>query len=154
MSVTLRAATPADHPAIRALDPRLIAEAKLPGATREDFLRFQRRFTDAALADTNPKSRLIVAVDSGDQVLGYTHLKPTHDDVLDVETGYLSIIAVAESAAGKGIGRLLIEAAESWAKEQGYPSLLLDVFASNKTARSFYEKADVIEDSVRLRRTI
>jgi len=154
MSIRLRAATAADHAAIRALDPRLVAEAALPGATQEDFLRFQRGFTDAALDDTNPQSRLIVAVDDRGQILGYMHLKPTHDDVFDCETGYLSIIAVAEIAAGKGIGGMLMDAAENWARERGYPSLLLDVFASNKTARSFYEKADFIEDSVRLRRTI
>jgi len=69
-------------------------------------------------------------------------------------TGYLGIIAVAENATGKGIGRLLMEAAENRAREQGYPSLLLDVFASNATARSFYRKIGFIEDSMRLRRTI
>ncbi|MBI2256265.1 MAG: GNAT family N-acetyltransferase [Proteobacteria bacterium] len=151
MPVTLRLATAADHPAIRALDPRLIAEAALPGATSDDFLCFQRQFTDAALADTNPKSRLVVAVDDSDQIRGYMHLKPIHDDVLGVETGYLSIIAVAESASGQGIGRMLMAAAEDWAKEQGYPSLLLDVFATNETARIFYRRAGFIEDSIRLR---
>jgi GNAT superfamily N-acetyltransferase len=154
MPVTLRAATAADHAAIRALDPRLIAEAALPGATREDLLRFQRNVTDAALTDTNPNSRLIVAVDNDDRVQGYIHLKPIHDDVLDCETGYLNIIAVAENATSKGIGRLLMEAAENWAREQAYPSLLLDVFASNGTAREYYAKSNFIEDSVRLRRTI
>ncbi|WP_374310762.1 N-acetyltransferase family protein [Dongia sp.] len=151
MPATLRPATEADHEALRALDDRLIAEASLPGATRTDFQRFQRRFTDKALADTNPKSRLIVAADGDGKILGYIHLQPTHGDVLDRETGYVSIIAVAEEAAGQGVGRKLMEAAESWAREQGYPSLLLDVFASNETARRFYERTGFVEDSVRLR---
>jgi ribosomal protein S18 acetylase RimI-like enzyme len=154
MPATLRPATEADHEALRALDDRLIAEASLPGATRADFQRFQRRFTDSALADQDPKSRLIVAEDGEGKVLGYIHLQPTHDDVLDVETGYLSIIAVAGEAAGKGIGRRLMEAAEDWAREQGYPSLLLDVFASNEMARRFYHKAGFDEDSLRLRRDL
>jgi len=154
MSVTLRSATQADHAALRAFDDRLIAEAALPGATGADFQRFQRRFTDAALSDTNPQSRLIVAVDDRDQILGYMHLKSTHDDVFDCETGYLSIIAVAEITAGKGIGRLLMKTAEDWARAQGYPALLLDVFASNDTARRFYARAGFAEDSVRLRRPL
>jgi ribosomal protein S18 acetylase RimI-like enzyme len=154
LPVTLRPATEADHAALRALDDRLIAEAALPGATREDFQRFQRRFTDSALADQDSKARLIVAADDSGAILGYMHVKPTHDDVLDCETGYLSIIAVAEAATGQGIGRQLMEAAEDWAREQGYPSLLLDVFASNETARSFYSKTGFIKDSLRLRRTI
>jgi ribosomal protein S18 acetylase RimI-like enzyme len=152
--ITLRPATEADHATLHALDDRLIAEASLPGATREDFQRFQRRFTDATLADNDPKSRLIVAEGERGAILGYMHLKPIHDDVLDCETGYLSIIAVAETATGEGIGRLLMQAAEDWAREQDYPSLLLDVFASNETARGFYARADFVEDSVRLRRAI
>jgi ribosomal protein S18 acetylase RimI-like enzyme len=154
MPATLRAATAADHAAIRALDPRLIAEASLPGATPEDFARFQRNFTNNALADSNPQSRLIVAIDGSDAVLGYIHLQPIHDDVLGVETGYVSIIAVAGNAAGHGIGKKLMEAAEDWAREQGYPSLLLDVFASNETARRFYERTGFVEDSLRLRRDL
>ncbi|WP_374654308.1 N-acetyltransferase family protein [Dongia sp.] len=153
-SITLRPATPADYASMRALDDRLIAEAALPGATRADFQRFQHRFTDSALADKDPKSRLIVAEDENGAILGYMHLKPTHDDVLDRETGYLSIIAVAESATGKGVGRLLMKAAEDWAREQGYPSLLLDVFASNETAIGFYKKNRFGEDSVRFRKKL
>ncbi len=154
MPATLRPATEADHEALRALDDRLIAEASLPGATREDFQRFQRRFTDSALADQDPKSRLIVAADESGAILGYMHVKPIHDDVLDVETGYLSIIAVSEGASGQGIGRQLMQAAEDWAREQRYPSLLLDVFASNEAARRFYHEAGFDEDSLRLRRDL
>ena len=100
--ITLRPATEADHATLHALDDRLIAEASLPGATREDFQRFQRRFTDATLADNDPKSRLIVAEGERSDILSYMHVKPTHDEVLDCETGYLSIIAVAEAARGGG----------------------------------------------------
>ena len=152
--VTLRPATEADYAALRALDDRLIAEAALPGAAREDFQRFQRRFTDSALADTDPKSRRIVAESASGAILGYMHVKPTHDDVLDCETGYLSIIAVAEAATGQGIGRLLMKTAEDWAREQGYPSLLLDVFVSNVGARRLYARTGFVEDSLRLRKAI
>jgi ribosomal protein S18 acetylase RimI-like enzyme len=153
-NITLRAATPADHAAIRALDDRLVAEAHLPGATPADFHRFQRNFTDAALIDSHPQSRLIVAVDAVDNLLGYIHLKSMPDDVLARDVGYVSIIAVAENRAGRGIGRLLMAAAENWAREQQLPALILDVFASNETARRFYTKAGFGEDSVRLRRSL
>ena len=152
--ITLRAATIADHATLRAFDARLIAEASLPGATRDDFIRFQRRFTDAALAETNPKSRLIVACDGDDSIQGYIHLQPIHDDVLDREIGYVSIIAVSERASGQGIGRTLMQAAEDWAREMSYPALVLDVFASNESARRFYERQGYGEDSVRMRKRI
>lgn len=150
--ITLRAATSADHPALRAFNDRLIREASLPGATSADFARFQAGFTDKALSDTNPKSRCLVAVDKAGSVLGYIHLQPTHDDILDREIGYVSIIAVAEEAAGHGIGRLLMQAAEEWARALNYPALVLDVFASNASALRFYEGQSFQADSIRLRK--
>jgi ribosomal protein S18 acetylase RimI-like enzyme len=152
--ITLRAATPADHPILRTFDDRLIAEASLPGATRADFARFQETFTDTALANAGPNTRLIVAVDAIDTILGYIHLQPTKDDVLQRDIGYISIIAVAESATGRGIGRQLMQAAEDWAQEQDYPALVLDVFASNASARRFYECLAFCEDSVMLRKIL
>jgi ribosomal protein S18 acetylase RimI-like enzyme len=152
--ITLRTATPADHDALRAFDARLIAEASLPGATPDDFIRFQRNFTDKALADTNPDSRLIAAVDAAGVVCGYIHLQPIHDEVLDRAIGYVSIIAVSENAGGLGIGRSLMQAAEDWAREKKYAALTLDGFASNEGARRFYERQGFAEDSVRLRKKV
>lgn len=152
-------ANPTDHPPPRhpsrsrhLAHTRLIAEASLPGATRDDFMRFQANFTDAALVDTNPDIRLIVACDGDGSIQGYIHLQPMHDEVLDRPVGYVSIVAVSESAAGQGIGKRLMAAAEAWAREKGYPALVLDVFASNVAARTFYAKGGFDEDSVRLRK--
>jgi ribosomal protein S18 acetylase RimI-like enzyme len=152
--ITLRAATPADHDALRTFDARLIAEARLPGATCADLARFQANFTNTALAKISADTRLIVACDAADAILGYIHLQPTRDDVLDRDTGYITITAVAKNAAGQGIGRQLMQAAEDWAKEMNYPALVLDVFVSNATARRFYANQDFVEDSVRLRKEI
>lgn len=149
---TLRPATPADHPQLRSLDARLIGETALPGATPADFARFQRGFTEHALADNT--ATIVVAVDSNGAILGYVHLKAMADDVLGCDVGYLSIIAVAEAAAGKGIGRSLMSAAELWAKERNCPALVLDVFASNRTARAFYAGQGFAEDSLRLRKPL
>jgi ribosomal protein S18 acetylase RimI-like enzyme len=151
-SFRLRPAKPADHPRLRSLDARLIGEAELPGATPAHFVRFQAAFTDRALAD--PAGTIIVAVDSADAILGYVHLMETEDDVLGRALGYVSIIAVAEAAGGKGIGRALMAAAEAWARERGYPALVLDVFASNDTARRFYAAQGFAEDSLRLRKVL
>lgn len=152
LDITLRPAIESDYEALRAFDHRLIAAAALPGATSADFERFQQGITNAALADQNPKSKLIVAVETGNKILGYIHVKSIHDDVLGKETGYLNIIAVSAEASGKGLGQALMKAAEDWAVAQGYQSLLLDVFASNERARAFYKAAGFVEDSLRLRR--
>ena len=44
-----------------------------------------------------------------------------------------------QSAQGLGVGRLLINAAENWSKEQGYRLLHLEVFANNDKAQRFYD---------------
>lgn len=151
-SFTLRQAKSADHPRLRSFDARLIGEAELPGAAQADFARFQAAFTARALDDS--AATIIVAVDFAETILGYVHLTETQDDVLGVALGYVSIIAVAESAGGKGIGRALMAAAETWARERGYPALVLDVFASNATARRFYAAQGFVEDSLRLRKPL
>lgn len=151
---SLRDAAHADYAQLRALDGRLVAEASLPGAIAADFARFQAVFTEAALRGPGGVMRTIVAVDSADNILGYIHLQDADDAVLQTKIGYVTILAVAETAARMGIGRALMAAAESWARAQGYPALVLDVFASNRTARQFYAAQGFVEDSLRLRKVL
>jgi ribosomal protein S18 acetylase RimI-like enzyme len=151
---TLREAQSADYPQLRALDERLVIEAALPGAIAADFEHFQSVYTEAALAGPGVVVRIIVAVDAAENVLGYVHLQDADDAVLRTKIGYVTLLAVAENAAGQGIGRALMTAAEDWAKSQGYPALILDVFASNATARRFYAAQGFVEDSLRLRKVV
>jgi ribosomal protein S18 acetylase RimI-like enzyme len=43
-----------------------------------------------------------------------------------------------------------MQAAETWAKEKEYRFISLDVFATNRHARAFYEKLGYDEDSLEL----
>jgi RimJ/RimL family protein N-acetyltransferase len=47
------------------------------------------------------------------------------------------------------VGRLLMDAAEDWAREKGYQRLTLDVFAGNERARRVYEKNGFTEEVVK-----
>ena len=57
---------------------------------------------------------------------------------------------MAVEAEGRGVGRELLAAAEDWAREQGYATLTLEVFAGNERARSVYAAAGFEEDSLML----
>lgn len=149
---TLRTAMVADLAHLHDLDARLVGEAELPGAVPEDFARFQTAFTAQMLGD--PGSHVIIAIGADDAMLGYIQMKAAPDEVLGCAIGQIGIIAVSERASGKGIGRALMAAAEGWAREQGLPALVLDVFASNRTARAFYATLDFAEDSLRLRKVL
>jgi ribosomal-protein-alanine acetyltransferase len=54
--------------------------------------------------------------------------------------GHLSSIAVKPGAAGKGLGKHLLRAAEAEAKAKGCERLRLEVRADNAAARKLYEK--------------
>jgi len=50
------------------------------------------------------------------------------------------MIAVAETAEGRGAGAALLRAAEEWTRAQGYGTLTLNVFEGNQRARRAYER--------------
>ena len=152
--LVIRPATVADRPFLDSLDDRLIQEATGPGLTRENFAAFQANYTQSALDNPPPGSAILIAADADGTPLGYIHLEPTEDSLSGTTAGYVSILAVSAEAEGRGIARRLMEEAESWAVKQGYRFLLLDVFASNATARRFYERGGFVADSLRLRRLI
>ncbi|MDG1750055.1 MAG: GNAT family N-acetyltransferase [Thalassotalea sp.] len=51
----------------------------------------------------------------------------------------MTLLAVSPSAQKMGVGKLLINSAEAWAKKQGYRLLHLEVFANNNNAQRFYQ---------------
>jgi GNAT superfamily N-acetyltransferase len=152
--IVIRSALAADRAFLESLDDRLIAEAAAPGLTRDNFVAFQFRYTQAAIDAPPAETATLIAVDRAGTPLGYIHLEPTEDGLSGASAGYVSILAVRAEAEGRGVAKRLMEEAESWAAAQGYRFLLLDVFASNATARRFYERGGFTEDSLRLRRPV
>jgi GNAT superfamily N-acetyltransferase len=150
--IVIRAAMAADRAFLLSLDDRLIAEAAGPGLTRDHFVAFQSRYTQAALDAADATT--LVATDAAGTPLGYALLEPTEDGLSGETVGYVSILAVRAEAEGRGIGKRLMAEAESWALRRGYRFLLLDVFGSNATARRFYERSGYVADSLRLRRKL
>jgi GNAT superfamily N-acetyltransferase len=55
---------------------------------------------------------------------------------------------------GKGLGRALLEAAESWCATHGVTTLRLNVFAPNTTARALYESAGFVPTSMHMMKRI
>ena len=53
---------------------------------------------------------------------------------------HISVIAVTRDAEGKGVGRALMEYAETWARERGHRTITLSVFENNRRAQGLYER--------------
>lgn len=72
----------------------------------------------------------------------------------DFECGLLADLAVLERHRGNGIGRALIEFAESHARSKGVKYLRLGVMAQNTFARSLYERMGYSECHVDLEKDL
>jgi streptothricin acetyltransferase len=70
---------------------------------------------------------------AGGQCAGQVHIEEHWNGMARVED-----IRVTESCRGRGIGRLLLDAAIAWAREQGFPAVCLETQSNNIAACRFY----------------
>ena len=82
-------------------------------------------------------NRLIA--EKNQQPLGFIHACAHQDSISGEDCGTVPLLAVSPAAQGMGVGKLLMKAAEDWAKQQGYRLLHLEVFANNDKAQGFYQ---------------
>jgi GNAT superfamily N-acetyltransferase len=152
--IVIRPATAAERAFMLSLDDRLIEEAAVPEITRNDLVAFQSTYTREALDADKPGTATLVAVDRSGRPLGYIQMEPHHDMLTGGTSGYVSLLAVRPEAERRGVAKRLMEAADDWAVRSGFRFLLLDVFASNATARRFYARGGFVDESLRLRRPV
>jgi ribosomal protein S18 acetylase RimI-like enzyme len=94
----------------------------------------------------NGCKRMLIAVNnhSDEAVLGCCGVKRGVSEGIDIEdetaTDVFSIwrLSVSEDARGMGLGRLLMNEAEEWAKENGGTKMIL--YTGNPAASAFYQK--------------
>lgn len=133
MKPRLRAATPADLPAILALEARAFS------SDRFNLRQFRYLLRQA-------RSTFLVAR-AGRGLLGYGIVLYRANS----RRARLYTIAVAEAARGRGLASALIAALAADARRRGCRQLSLEVRTDNSAARSLYEKlgfriADTLAD--------
>jgi ribosomal-protein-alanine acetyltransferase len=96
--------------------------------------RLERRAFRHAVA--SPTTDLLVA-DAAVGPIGYAMVQRRRNSAV----GHLTSIAVKPGAAGKGLGKRLLQAAEAEAEGKGCARLRLEVRPDNKAAQKLYEKA-------------
>ena len=149
-AIELRPAQPEDRDFLHSLSPRL---SGVPGPAWHDLKAmegFQDRYMAATFANVDPSAQTLVAWSADGKRLGYIHVRPFKDGVTDEPCGYVSLLALTEDAEGKGIAHRMMEAAETWARAQGYRFLCLDVFADNRHAVEFYERRGFQTETLRM----
>jgi ribosomal protein S18 acetylase RimI-like enzyme len=94
--------------------------------------------TDIAFARKSPSSVILVGRFGG-QVRGSAMVG--HDG----HRGWVYYLAVDPALQGKGFGRLMMNAAETWLRECGVAKLMLMVRPDNEGVSKFYEALDYSE---------
>jgi ribosomal protein S18 acetylase RimI-like enzyme len=84
--------------------------------------------------------RIFVAEDENHAFLGYLWVGEGSNMMTGLKQGYIFDIFVKKEFRGKGIGKILLEKAESHCREKGYSRILLRVFVNNANAIGLYNK--------------
>ncbi len=92
------------------------------------------------LNNKTPGTIIFIAEDDQKMPLGFIHLQAGNDYYYKEKHAHISDVIVAEKAEGRGIGLILIDKGEAWARTQGYRRITLSVFAQNVRARALYNR--------------
>lgn len=99
-----------------------------------DFESLSRRYVEVV---QNPEHALLVAIDN-DIPIAFLHARVSISFARDSGVEVAALV-VHESRRGEGIGSKLMEHAEAWAREQGYPAIFLRSNEIREDAHKFYE---------------
>ncbi len=136
----VRAATPTDIDGILELMPRL-AMFELPDERDpKDLWRHDAEMAKRWAAGDAPNCRVHVA-DAEGRIVGLAMVTLRPELLSEAPSAHLEALAVEDGFEGQGLGRQLIEAAETGALAGGAASMTLHVFARNERARALYERS-------------
>jgi GNAT superfamily N-acetyltransferase len=147
--ITVREARPDDRAFLLKAAERLSSFPLPAWRTREEVVAADVRTLDGFLASAPSGSRLLIAEAGDGTPLGFIFLETMEDYFTQTRHGHVGIVAVTEEAEGRGVGRILLEAAEAWAREQGFTRLSLNVFEENRRARAVYEHFGYAPETLR-----
>ncbi|HEX7252688.1 MAG TPA: GNAT family N-acetyltransferase [Thermoanaerobaculia bacterium] len=90
------------------------------------------------------KHGLFVAEDSG-HVVGWIHVS-AEESLTDEPKSLIDALIVGETSRSRGIGRLLVAEAESWASARGHRTLRVRTRVTRERAHDFYRRAGFVLD--------
>ncbi len=140
MVLTIRPHQPQDIPWILSLADRLTAFDLPAWRQAETINDANQLLLKKALEEPEPGSAFLVAETDGGVRAGFIFLQIEKEFFSGQPQGYISDLVVHPDHEGQGVGRALMQAADAWAQDSGFPVLTLYVFANNARARQLYEK--------------
>lgn len=150
----IRLATHADADFIRSGSARLAENSHLDWLPPEATDRFAAAGCESAVAAIGHPEQLVLIAEAAGKRLGFLHATLDESAFTGERVGYISTVVVMATAARQGIGRLLIDRTEEWARDRGCDLITLEVFAGNRTARAVYERLGYQEQTLKLARRL
>jgi len=139
----IRQATPADAPGLVPLLEALGYPA--------DSETIRQRLESLLIED--PDGRVLLAV-VGASPVGFVSLHATPVLHRPMPVGRITALAVAPGQHGSGIGRRLVEAAERYFAERGWPRVEVTSGPRHAPAHAFYRRLGYADDGVRFVKTL
>jgi ribosomal protein S18 acetylase RimI-like enzyme len=137
---------PDDVPAVVGLAPRLTIGVA-PWRDVEAVSAAVRRWVESS-AGPEACGAAFVCV-TGDEVIGFVSVSST-EHFAGERDAYIGELIVDHRFERRGGGRLLVDAAERWARQAGYRCITLHTGVANDRARSFYARLGYVEEDVKL----
>jgi GNAT superfamily N-acetyltransferase len=132
--LNIRSATTGDIPALVALLSSLFS-------IEADFdIDTERQECGLALMLERPDERCILLAESDGKIVGMVTLQVLISTAEGGPVGLIEDMVVHESARGRGVGKKLLAAMETWAWERGLTRLQLLADNANTGALRFYER--------------
>ena len=145
-NIQIRPASIKDQEFILLLVPRLVEFGPPTWRDVPQMMATDLQVVSEKLLNPSADVAFFIAEDQKGIPLGFIHLETRTDYYYQEKHGHIANLIVAPRGEGQGIGRMLIEKGEEWARTQGYRWLTLSVFAQNVRARSVYQQLGYGED--------
>jgi len=156
--IVIREAQETDRTFIFELSPRLTEAAGMPWHTDSAITKMQDDYITQMLCPTYVPHITLIAerkvAENNLVPLGFIHARAHNDSISGETCGTIPLLAVSGEAQGMGVGKRLIAAAETWAKDLGYRLLHLEVFANNKNAYDFYKSQNFEAETIHMIKTL
>ncbi|MDQ3657592.1 MAG: GNAT family N-acetyltransferase [Chloroflexota bacterium] len=137
-SITIRAANQTDIPFIRAQYVH-VEETGAPHWRQAGPSPYTDAWIDNVIQNAPDDQAIVVAADESGVRLGYTWvLELTEFDAIEPH-GHIAGVGVASEAAGRGVGRALIAAAEAWCRDQHLGEVTLHCYLGNERSHRLYQ---------------
>ncbi|MBA3658923.1 MAG: GNAT family N-acetyltransferase [Gemmatimonadales bacterium] len=141
MAWTIRPARDDERDFVVGLAPRLAQGFELPaGRTAGEIVRAESEALLAALERPDDQQAVLIAERDDGTRGGLVYLQRQVDYFRQAPHAHVSILVVGAEVEGQGAGSRLLDAAEHWARDQGFDMITLHVFDGNRRARAVYER--------------